>query len=223
MPDSSDKSRADRRARLRSIADQLNADPAVAGGPAISRPAIRPPYSGDDLHQLIRVADNQPTSEQSRRVALCVGLGAGAGLDSPDLRHLHVKDVVAAENGITVHVTGARPRTVPVLAMMEPLVLRGLRDLEPADLVLGRVEDRRNIAASALEDVVTLGGCPWIEQTRLRSTWISHHLAAGTPLNVLLPAAGLRTARTLPDLLPHLPAVPAATAHVLLRDAKACA
>jgi hypothetical protein len=56
---------------------------------------------------------------------------------------------------------------------------------------------------------------------RLRNTWLIQHLAAGTPLNVLLPAAGLTTAAHLMDLLPHVPAAdPAVTVQVLRRSAR---
>lgn len=51
---------------------------------------------------------------------------------------------------------------------------------------------------------------------RLRNTWLAHHLVAGTPLQALLPAAGLSGLAHLQDLLPYLPE-PGAPAAALRR------
>ena len=56
-----------------------------------------------------------------------------------------------------------------------------------------------------------------IEQSRLRATWLARLMTAAVPLQVVLTAAGLRSARTLADLLPHLPTD--ADAHSVLRGA----
>ena len=45
-----------------------------------------------------------------------------------------------------------------------------------------------------------------ISTARLRSTWLLACMCAPIPLNVLLSTAGLRSARTLADLLPYCPA-----------------
>lgn len=218
MSDSSAKSRADRRARLRWLADQVNPQQTPDKGITVPRPTIKPPYSEPEMSQLVRVALTQPTAERSRKAALCIGLGAGAGLDSADLRGLraaHIHD--RGEDGVTIQVPGRTPRTVPVLARFEDLVRHGCNDMPRDALLLGRVEDRRNLAANALADVIVLGQCPRIEQSRLRSTWLATQLRAAVPLAALLQAAGLRSARTLPDLLPYLPPLHPADAERALR------
>ena len=58
-----------------------------------------------------------------------------------------------------------------------------------------------------------------IEVNRLRATWLVAAMCAQVPLGPLLAAAGLRSARSLTDLLAHCPApdpaeVAAALAHL---------
>jgi hypothetical protein len=205
MAGSSEKSRSDRRARLRLIADQINPGQAPDRGVPVSRPSIKPPYTDREMNQIIRVARTQPSSSQSRKLSLCVGVGAGAGLDSPDLRHLRGRDVRDRKSaGITITTTGTRPREVTVLRSYESLVRHGLTGIGSDDLLVGKKETRRNIAARVIGEAVVMGECPRIEQSRLRSTWLASLLTEPVPLAIVLSAAGLQTARTIGDLLPYL-------------------
>jgi hypothetical protein len=205
MAASTEKSRADRRARLRWLADQLNPAQAPDRGVSVARPAVKPPYTDDEIAVICRVAQTQPTDSQRRNLSVCVGLGAGAGLDSADFRHLRVGDITdCGADGLLVNVPGAQARTVPVLEAFEHLVRDGLASRHAEGLVLGRKESRRNLAARVIGDAVVLGDCPRIEQARLRATWLAQLMRHQVPLAVTLRAAGLRSARTLTDLLPHL-------------------
>lgn len=56
--------------------------------------------------------------------------------------------------------------------------------------------------------------------TRLRNTWLCHHLSAGVPLKTLLEASGMKEPTHLADLLRMLPPVPAAEARASLRGAQ---
>lgn len=164
-----------------------------------------------------RVARVQPTPELTRQVSLLVGLGAGAGIDSTDLKRLHGRDAVdhGPEIGIEVHVTNLRRskdntlherrRTVWVLREYEDLVRAGLQGVRPNQLLLGRDAERANVAASVYARAALHGDVPELAQSRLRSTWLATHLQRATPLNLLLRAAGLTTARTLVELIAHLP------------------
>lgn len=167
-------------------------------------------------------ATPQPTSGLTRQVSHLLGLGAGAGLDSADLKRLRRADVVdhGAERGIEVRVTnlkGSRSgnsrqtqRTVWVLKEYEDLVRRGIAGVAHSGLLLGVNAERANVAAAVYARASLGPEIPQIAQGRLRSTWMATHLTRCTPLNVLLEAAGLTTARTLIELLPHLPKLPAA-------------
>jgi hypothetical protein len=224
MPTSSEKSRADRRARLRWLADQVNPGQAPDKGVPVARPSIKPPYTEAEMAQLLRVLSTQPSAEKARQAALCVGLGAGAGIDAPDLRHLrreHISD--DATGGLTVRVIGRNPRSVPLMHRYAPLVRCGVAGLKPGQLLLGRFEERRNITGHAMAGVVALGDCPRIEQSRLRATWLATLMSQPVPLGLLLNAAGLRSARTLPDLLPYLPTINATDASSALRGTRGAA
>lgn len=205
MPDSSAKSRSDRRSRLRALCDNLNPDQAPHHGVVVPRQAVKPPYTTQEVTALGRAITVQPTPDLTRSTNLCFGLGAGAGIDSPDLKLLdttHVTDL--GEQGIRVDVPGDRARTVWVLREFEPFVRAGLQGLRPGQPLVGRLKTRRNVAAAIYADTVLLGGLPKLEQSRLRITWLATLMSRPIPLGVILTAAGLRSSRTIFDLLPHL-------------------
>jgi hypothetical protein len=218
MPGSSEKSRSDRRSRLRVICDHLNPEQAPHAGVVIPREAIKPPYRAGEMQALIRAIQVQPTEELVRRLCLCVGLGAGAGIDSPDLKLLDTNHATDhGEDGIRIQVPGVHAREVWLLRDYEHLVRRGLQGLRPGQPLIGRVKTRRNVAADVYADAVLLGSLPKLEQSRLRTTWLATVMSRPVPLAVILTAAGLKSTRTLFDLLPHLDSGPP-TGAVALRD-----
>jgi hypothetical protein len=173
------------------------------------------------MQALVRAIQVQPTEEMVRRLCLCVGLGAGAGIDSPDLKLL---DTTCAadhgEDGICIQVPGPHAREVWVLRDYEYLVRRGLHGLRAGQPLIGRVKTRRNVAGAIFADAVLLGSLPKLEQSRLRTTWLATLMIRPVPLAVILTAAGLKSTRTLFDLLPHLD-TGAATGAGALRDGAA--
>lgn len=219
MPGSSEKSRSDRRSRLRVLSDHLNPEQAPHKGVVIPREAIKPPYTAAEMQALIRAIQVQPTEELVRRLCLCVGLGAGAGIDSPDLKLLDTTCVTdQGDDGIRIQVPGPHAREVWGLRDYEHLVRRGLQGLRDGQPLVGRVKTRRNVAAAVYADAVLLGSLPKLEQSRLRTTWLATLMTRPVPLAVILTAAGLKSTRTLFDLLPHLDTSTATAGAVALRD-----
>jgi len=164
-------------------------------------------------------ADHVYRMDASQMVRAHIESGAGvtvAGIRVPRSEAYQFGGIQTAADGITIEVPEPNPRSVTVLREFEDLVRIGLGDLKPHALLLGRKEDRRNLAARAIGDAVVLGDVPHIEQSRLRATWLARLMAAPVPLAVLLSAAGLRSARTLVDLLPHLEV--GTDTHCVLRD-----
>jgi hypothetical protein len=158
----------------------------------------------------------QPTEELTRQMCLCVGLGAGGGIDSSELKLLlgsHVVDL--GDEGIRIDLPGSRARTVWVLREYELLVRRGLVGTRAHHPVLGRKQDRRNVAADVFSRAKLYGDLPGLEQSRLRTTWLATLLSRPVPPAIIFPIAGLKSTRTLFDLLPHLPATDDTT---VLRD-----
>lgn len=135
-------------------------------------------------------------------MALCAG--AGAGQDSVDLRHLHIEHLEdLGVEGLQVHVQQPRPRIVPVRGRLEDLLRSAIDGRRTGELVLGDKVDRRNTAARAVENAA-LYNVPHIEAARLRATWLADLMTDAVAIGVLLRAAGLKSARTLVDLVPHL-------------------
>jgi hypothetical protein len=217
----SDRSLSDRRSRLRKLAESAN--PGLQNLPraaSVGHVATKPPYSRSEEARIVRAAIRQRSPGARRNLCAAVGLCAGAGLDSSDLRYLTGGDVTdEGDEGIVVNVPGRKPRLVVVRRDYEELVRIGLDDIRPGGLALGKVASRRNIVGAVVENAELLDPrVPHIESNRLRNTWLCWALCQNVPLNVLLSAAGLKSARTLIELLPHLPE--ADTTHLVLRGAE---
>jgi hypothetical protein len=86
-------------------------------------------------------------------------------------------------------------------------------------MILGRVVDRRNIVGAIVEKADLFDDAPHIEASRLRSTWLTTLMTERIPINVILDAAGLKSARTLTELVATLP--PAHNSHTSLRGRRA--
>ncbi|WP_444663412.1 hypothetical protein ACT17Q_14935 [Cellulomonas sp. CW35] len=227
------RSVATRRSALRRAIRALDPGPQA---PRIPHQAVSPPYTPAECVAFVRLARNQPTEARRRQLGFVVGLALGAGLDGRDLRHVRRRDVSTAVAGpgsevLLVQVRdGSRPRTVVVRDQYRGLVqdALGLHDSAKRDadqLLLGVSDTRRNITSPALGQAVTAraGQSVDIDVNRLRSTWLCALMSAPLPLAAVLRAAGLRSARTLTDLLEYCPEpapddVRAALAH--LRDAE---
>lgn len=213
----SKSTRQTRRSRLMAMADQIHPDDAPVKGPPLAHRSVAPPYTSAEMAVIRRVAQVQPSDLLVRQMCLLVGLGAGAGVDSTDIKRLRDTGVIdhGPDRGIEVHVTKLRRsrdntrhrnhRTVWVLREYEDLVRIGLDGVKRGHLLLGRDAERANVAASVFSRAVLSKDVPDLAQARLRSTWLATHLQRTTPLNVLLQAAGLTTARTLVELLEHVP------------------
>lgn len=211
------KNGADRRSRLRWLAAAVNPDIQLpTRGYTIPRPPIKPPYTDPEVSAIVRVAGIQPTAEMTRQLSAVVGLGLGAGCDGTDLKAMRADDVEdSGDDGIVVTIRSrGGQRRVAVLRPYEDLVRRSVTGLNPGQLLLGQKEDRANVSTPILSRAKLYGDVPRIEPGRLRTTWLASLMRRPVPLQVILHAAGLTSARTLTDLLPHLSGADATT----LRD-----
>lgn len=201
----SDHLRAERRRRLLWLATQTNPGPTTPSRLSpIGHSAVKAPYTPQEMAVIRRVALEQPSGARRRNLAAVVGLGAGCGADSPDLRYLRNRHVTQTGQGWwQVSFQDPRPRVVICRATYEPLLAAAAASGRPDELFYGVKEDRRNLGARAVDNAA-LHGCPHIEPGRLRSTWLADVMTDTVPLAIILKAAGLRTARSLAELLPHL-------------------
>jgi len=219
-------SRATQRAVLRRALNALDGSKR-----AIKLPyqPVAAPYTPAQCARFVALARHQPTTGRKRNMAFLVGLGLGAGLDGRDLRAVTRADLVDVwlEPGtpiLTVTVTGARgQRTVPVRAVYDLLVREGLALHDqgrrgPSAALLGGGTTRHEVTGPVTSRAVTadVSVSVDIEANRLRNTWLVAAMCAPVPLADLLRAAGLRSARTIGDLLAYCPdAEPAVIAAAL--------
>jgi hypothetical protein len=200
---------ATRRSHLRSLARDANPAGMPVAPMSYSHAVVRAPYTAAETAAIERIALHQPTTVQRRGMCAVVGLGLGAGLDSPDLRYLHGGDLDdrGDRDGIWVEVPGPRPRVVPVRRRWEPLVRIGVDGVSRDALVIGRETGRRNVAAKIIEKATILGtDPPKIEPSRMRTTWLADLLTSNVPLQVVMAVSGLTTARSIVEILDHLDA-----------------
>lgn len=207
--------RADRMRRLKALASHLNTGLDAPPKPApVAHRTVRAPYTPAEDAAIIAIARTQPSTRTRRQMCALVGLCRGAGCGAEELRHVHAHHINdRGPDGIDVTLgTGDTQRTVPVRRDYEDLVRIGITGLNPTDLVIGRVPDRRNVAASVVAQAVILGTAPKIDASRLRTTWIAELMIKPIPIATILAAAGLKSARTLTDLIgllgDRLPATP---------------
>lgn len=205
MAQETDHNRAERRRRLLALARTANPGPGVPPKlTPIGHSSVKPCYSPAELAVIMRASRVQPTAARQRDLATVVALSGGAGLDSVDMRDLltdHIEDL--GEAGIRIHVQGPRPRVVVLRRPFESLLRDALKRMGAGQLLIGRKQDRRNTAARATERAA-LHNIPHITPARLRATWLADLMTDSIPLALILQAAGLKSARTLSELQPHL-------------------
>ena len=210
-----DSTRATARSVLTRMVHRLRPD---AAPERIGYTPIQAPYTPTECAAFVRLARNQPTKDRRRALSALVALGLGAGLDGHDLREVapaHIREVALSKDRSVLVVTvpgGQRPRTVVMRDAYADL-LREALDLHNSSKrgkntpLTGNKATRANVGSAVTDNAVTATG-PGVDisTTRLRSTWLLACMCAPIPLNVLLCTAGLRSARSLADLLPYCPA-----------------
>jgi hypothetical protein len=199
--------RNDYRSRLHSLASRVNPGLTAPTITTAGYVSIRPGYTLAEEAVIIRVALRQRRPLQRRQLCAIVGLCGGAGVDPRERSHMdrsHIDDR-GEHGGIWVTIPGDRPRIVVVRREYEPLVRVGIAGLQPNALLIGRTRGRSGSVSSAIDDTEVFEDCPRIEARRLRTTWLTWLVTNRVPLNVILSAAGLTSARSLTDLIAALP------------------
>jgi len=199
------RSRATYRATLRRVGPLLTTRaPWEARPTPIARRQVALPYTALELDGLRAAALAQPTPGRARAARALVALGAGAGLDGRWVARVAARNVGTAGGGVVVRVGEPTARVVPVLACWEHEVL-DLAATAGCQYLIGGRSTARNRAGALAASMVVASGCPKFSASRLRSTWLVHHLALGTRLPELACAAGLQGVTVLSDLLEFVP------------------
>ena len=222
---SPDATRATVRSALRRAVKRL----APGSAPqVISYQPVQPPYTPFECASLVRLARNQPTATLRRGLSAIVALGLGAGLSSAEQRGVTPESIVEGElsAGVTalfVTVGGAMSRTVVVRAQYEELLREALElhrtaGRKSTDPLYGLSVSRHNVTGPVTARAMTaLTTGVDVDPARLRSTWLVAAMSAPVPLGALLRASGLRSARTLVDLVKYCPSPDEAAVTAVLR------
>jgi hypothetical protein len=215
-----DRCRGTYRATLRRLGPLLTSKaPWEPRAEAVNRRRVAAPYSADELELLWRDAQHQATQARLRAGQALIALGAGAGLDGRWSPRVAAEDVIRRDGIVFVRVGEPSARIVPVLARWEQPVLKLAESARDEFLVGGR-SLAINRAGDLARKFVVGHGHPKLSAPRLRSTWLVHHLTAGTRLPELARAAGMVGVTVLSDLLPDMAPLPDEQAAVMMRGGR---
>ena len=164
------------------------------------------PYSPAERAELAAVAAAQrDPAKRSSALAMTV-FGIGAGLRPGELVALRGDDVARHGRQVTVHITGPAPRAVPVTSRYagraRELARHAGRDFvfRPGPAERGYKNFVTNFARGLAADPAA----PGLSMRRARSSFICGHLAAGTPVPVLLAVTGIAEAGSLARYARHV-------------------
>jgi hypothetical protein len=199
-----DRSRGTYRADLRRLGRRLTLRAPWEPRPAVvCRRSVAVPYSEGEVAALRADAARQSTSARRRAAGALVVLGAGCGLDGRWSTRVRGVDVERLDGVVVARVGAPHARSVPVLERYESQVLTLAREVGEG-LLVGGVSSSKNRACSLAARFEASPGTPRLSAARLRSTWLVHHLEAGTRLPELAAAAGLVGVTVLSDLLEYV-------------------
>jgi integrase len=169
----------------------------------LPRERSKAPYSAAEIAGYLALADAQPTMERRMRAAGLVCLGAGAGLIRSDLREVRGTDVARRSGGVIVHVTGHRPRVVPVLARYHAPLLKAAASTGTGLVTGGTDPGRKNVTTRLISSLAGGAGLPRLDTSRLRATWL-RDCADLLGLATFMQAAGISCSQRLGDLVAGL-------------------
>lgn len=212
------------RSALRRVGEVVNPNAPWEPAPPRGYRQIKPPYQDADITafeaQLVGMR-----AAHARCAEAFLVLGLGAGLDGRWAAKVTTEHVqVAPDGGFDIVLAD---RVVPVLAGFEERLGRLLAQAKPGEFLIGGAAKGANAANEAVARLRFDAAGPQFDLSRLRSTWLVHHLTIGTRVPELMEAAGLQGMTVLGDLAEFVPPLHAdratsiTAARALLRAAPA--
>ena len=168
-----------------------------------------PPYSPAERAEMAaRVAAQRDPATRASALAM-VAFGIGAGLRPGELVALRGGDVFRHGRQVVVQVSGPAARVVPVTADCAgrawELARRAGSDFVFRPGPAGR--SYKNFVTNFARGLAADPAEPRLSMRRARSTFICGHLAAGTPVGVLLKVTGIAEAGSLARYARHVAGV----------------
>jgi integrase len=199
------------RGTYRSVLYQLAAlaqgPPAVRATP-LSGAKAPAPYRAGERAELAAVARAQRDPAKRASALAMVVFGIGAGLRPGELAGLRGSHVTRRGGQVVVEVTaGPAPRAVPVEARYAGRALDRARAAGAGFVFRPGPADRsyKNFVNVFARRLARDPSAPALTAGRCRASFICDHLAAGTPVGVLLAVTGIAEAESLARYARHVP------------------
>ena len=184
----------------------------AASGPPGCRPTPFPgarapaPYSTAERAELAALAAAQRGAARRSSALALVVFGIGAGLRPGELVALRGDDVTRHGRQVVVHAGGPAARVVPVTPDYAGRARELARRAGSGFVFRPGPADRgyKNFVSNFTRGLTADPAAPRLSLRRARATFICHHLAAGTPVPVLLAVTGIAEAGSLARYARHL-------------------
>ena len=196
------------RGTYRSVLRQMAGPSDVQAGAPFSASPAPAPYRPDERSELWAMAMAQPKAWRRHSALMLLALGIGAGLRPGEITLATTADVVGRTGSLRVSVSGARTvRVQPDYAA--PARCAGQKDRRHL-LFHRQAVDRSyyNFVNDFCRQLVCDPAAPKLSANRCRSSFICDHLAAGTPLSVLLEMSGIKEVESLLRYARHVEGAP---------------
>ena len=164
------------------------------------------PYAPAERAELAAVAAAQRDPAKRASALAMVVFGIGAGLRPGELVALRGGDVARHGRQVLVHVTGQAARVVPVTSCYAGARPELARRAGSGHVFRPGPADRsyKNFVTNFARGLAADPAAPRLTVGRARSTFICGHLAAGTPVPVLLAVTGIAEAGSLARYARHV-------------------
>jgi integrase len=201
------------RSVLYRFAGQVHGPPGQRATPFAGAKAP-PPYSGAERAAVAAAACAQRDAAKRSSALAMVVFGVGAGLRPGELAALRGSDVTRRGGRAVVRVTAGGGRAVPVAVAYAGRAAALARRAGDGFVFRPGPADRayKNFVNVFARGLAWDPDAPALSVSRARSSFICDHLAAGTPLRVLLAITGVAEAESLARYARHVPGVTASKA-----------
>ena len=164
------------------------------------------PYSRGERAELAALAAAQRDPAKRASALALVVSGIGAGLRPGELVALRGGDVTRHGRQVMVHVSGPAARVVPVTADYAGRAWELARRAGSGHVFRPGTADRgyKNFVTNFALGLAADPAAPRMSLRRARSAFICGHLAAGTPVGVLLAITGIAEAGSLARYARHV-------------------
>jgi integrase len=164
------------------------------------------PYSPGERAELAAVAAAQRDPAKRASALALVVFGTGAGLRPGELVALRGSDVTRHGRRVAVRAGGPAARVVPVTADYAGRAWELARRAGGGHVFRPGPADRsyKNFVTNFAAGLTAGPAAPRLSLRRARATFICHHLAAGTPVGVLLAITGIAEAGSLARYARHV-------------------